>query len=447
MFANYRPNFGAYGNTVAGYKQEIQQAQSYGIDGFELDMEGWSPSNTATWANFEAEAGYMFEAARELGTNFKLFFDLDCQGYGYDAACEAAAGQMMTAYGNHPNYYYYAGRPVFSGWKQGLNTTTGSSDDTFWSAALSRITSAGFNPFFIPMFSDWTIAANEPTTTYNNTEAWFTGGWLNSVAQGLMTWDGFIPSLYTQNNQAFDQVATNNSVLFATSVGSWFGQIRFLSEGINDSNGYVESLEFNGGEGLSSLWQGVINNQKPPMVLLTTWNDYTESYIGPADQADLTANNLPAWQVTGDYLFSHAAFTELNKYFIQWYKTGVQPTWPDAMYVFYRIAPMSVAASGAYPGTAISWNQQVYNPTLDDLYVTTILTSPATLTVTSGANVTTVSVGAEITHTRVPFAVGAQTFALSRSSAPLINITGANVMASLTYYYNVNPVSYYGYSP
>ncbi len=445
VFANYRPDFGAYGNNVAGYKREIQQAQAVGVDGFALDKEGWGP-DTAGWANFQQLAGYMFQAAAELGTGFKLFFDLDCQGYGYDNACIAAAGQMLAAYGNNPNYFHYQGRPLFTGWSSGLDTTKGSTDDQFWSAVAASIKSTGLSPFFMPTFSNWT-AANPISSaqSYANTEAWLTSGWLNSVVQGLITWGDYVPPLYVENNDAFAAVAAHNNIAFAASVESWHAPIRFLSTGQAVSGDIMASLEFNGGEGLSAIWEYIITKIKPSMVYLVTWNDYTESYMGPASQVDLTADNQPAWQVTGDYLFTHAAYTDLNRYFIQWYKTGVQPTRPDAMYVSYRNASTKMVASRAPAGTVISWNQEGLNPTLDDIYITTILAAPATMTVTSGGRVTSVSLGTGLNHTRVPFNVGAQKFVLIRNQTTLVGITGANVVSSEPYYYNVNPVSYYGY--
>jgi hypothetical protein len=307
---------------------------------------------------------------------------------------------------------------------------------------LSSTQAAGFNIFFLPTFKLGNFVAYDPTTTYSNYEAGFIGGWVKSTVQGLITWDGFIPSLHIQNLTAYNQVTANNSVTFVSNVASWFGIIRFLYT----QSQSTEFLEFNGGEGLSAIWASIINNQPPPIVMLNTWNDYTESYMGPASQADLKIADTSSWQISGDYLFSHAGYTELNKYFIQWWKTGVQPTWPDAIYVFYRIAPMSVVASSStITPPAISWNQQGYNPTLDDIYVTTILTAPATMRVTSGGNVTDTSVGAGLVHTRVPFTVGAQSFDLIRNGTTLIHVDGADIVSSLTYYYNANPISYYAY--
>jgi len=265
-----------------------------------------------------------------------------------------------------------------------------------------------------------------------------------------MSWGQLVPSLAIANNDAYAAVATNHHLPFGSAVESWHSPIRFLSGATPAPTAEMVSLEFNGGEGLSAIWQDIIEHLKSPMVYLVTWNDYSESYISPASQAALTAAasgqeyNINRWQVEGPYLYSHAAYTELNKYFIQWYKTGRKPTWPDAMYVFYRTAPISTIPARAASGTQIAWDTQG-NPTLDDLYITTILTSPATLTVSTGSMVVRLDVPAGLHHARVPFVVGPQAFMLGRGNASLIKITGADVVGAEDYYYNVNPTAYFGY--
>jgi glucan endo-1,3-alpha-glucosidase len=435
VVAHYMPSLASYGTTVAGYKRDIQDAQAAGVDAFVLDEMGWGP-DTAKFANFQQLTASIFQAASELGTGFKLFLMSDCQGTSYEAACISSAGTMLTAYANHPNYLKYQGRPMFGGWHSWVEPANGSVDDTYWSAVVSSIVATGLNPFFIPTFGGGNI-------TLANYEAWFTAGtWLPAAVQGIVSIGGRPPAKAIENNASGATTMANHGKYFAAAVNSWHAPIRFLSTGQVTPN--MGSIEFNGGEGPSAIWQDLINNVKPKMVVLTSWNDYTESYMGPASQVYLTANNNSTWQVTGDYLFTHAAYTELNKYFIQWYKTGQKPSWPDAMYVFYRNASTRMVASKAPGGTAIGWDVSG-NPTLDDLYVTTILTAPATLVVNTGSTVKKVSLPAGINHTRIPFEVGAQKFRLSRGRKTLIQITGANVVSSEPYYYNVNPLSYYGY--
>ena len=442
VIAHYMLAEGVYGNTVAGYKQDIQDAQAIGVDAFSIDLFGWQ---TSTFANFQQLTGYLFQAASELGTGFKLFFLVDWQGRSGENS--ASAGQALTAYGNHPNYFKYQNRPVVSGWDGGLDNTVGGSDATFWEAVINSINATGMNPLFIPSFTNQgnIVGGNQATTT-SRTDSWYTSGWLNGKVQGFFNWGTLSPANIMINNHAYGALGTNHGLTIGTTVQVWFAPIRDLSLGVNpDPN--MNVVEFNGGEGPAAIWEDIINNVKPPFAYLVTWNDVTETYMNPATQQQMTTNNLASWQITGDYLWSHAGYYQYMKYFIQWYKTGVQPTnWPDSMYVFYRNASRHMVPTGNNVGMVNSWDNSG-NTTLDDLYITTILTAPATLAVTTGGTVHAFTVGAGLVHTRVPFAVGAQTFVLSRNGSTLISITGANVVSSESKYYNVNPLSYYGHNP
>jgi glucan endo-1,3-alpha-glucosidase len=446
VLANYRPTFGAYGNTVAGYTQDIRDAQAAGVDGFVLDLHGWG-ADTAPYANFSQLANYMIQAAVNLDTGFKIAFNIDCQGYSWEAACVSEMGAMMMSYANHPNYFRIQNKPLLSAWGSHIDTTLGGIDATFWKRVLASVTGAGVAPYWMPSFSNDTVSfRGSPSVSLTQTDAWYTNGFLNGTVQGLMNWGDLVPALSIVNNGAYSAVAAKHNVAFAPAIESWHSPIRFLSKGNVQPARTMVSVEFNGGEGVSAIWQDVITHLHPQLVYLVTWNDYTENYMGPASQANLAAHNIPSWQVTADYLYTHAAYTELNKYFIQWYKTGIQPAWPDAMYVFYRTAPRNTVASRAPAGTTIGWDTgRGTNPTLDDLYITTILTAPATLSVTTGGKMTTKSVATGLQHTRVPFSTGMQMFSLSRGGTSLASITGANVVSSEPYYYNVNPSSYFAY--
>jgi glucan endo-1,3-alpha-glucosidase len=78
-------------------------------------------------------------------------------------------------------------------------------------------------------------------------------------------------------------------------------------------------------------------------VEIITWNDFVEgSYASPIDDPNKYANaNFLPITYTG-YYHSHYAFTDLLKYYIQWYKTGSQPAiTQDSVYWFYRTQSMN----------------------------------------------------------------------------------------------------------
>src|SRR5438034_7256299 len=75
VFAYYLMAFPTYSDTVDGYKQDIRDAQSVGIDGFALDVGAWSAE-----PYFQSRVANMFEAARQVNWNFKLFLSPDMPG-------------------------------------------------------------------------------------------------------------------------------------------------------------------------------------------------------------------------------------------------------------------------------------------------------------------------------------------------------------------------------
>src|SRR5215831_3602521 len=69
VFAHYMVCFATYGQSIDGYKREIQEAQAAGIDGFALNVGAWDD----TQAYYKTRVEMMYQAAEQLGTGFKLF--------------------------------------------------------------------------------------------------------------------------------------------------------------------------------------------------------------------------------------------------------------------------------------------------------------------------------------------------------------------------------------
>jgi glucan endo-1,3-alpha-glucosidase len=196
--------------------------------------------------------------------------------------------------------------------------------------------------------------------------------------------------------------------------------------------------EYQGGEGIAAQWLSIINVQKPTWVELVTWNDFTESYMSPADPAQMPIKQY--FYNVGPLLKSHAGYAELQKYYIEWFKTGTKPT-PnqDALYYFYLTHPKSLSAPN-------DTQNIVQYGAADTIYVTTNLTSAATLKVTTGAVLKTFAVAAGVSHTRIPFNTGNQHFTLVRNGTTLIDLTGASIDAAIIAY-NFTTTSGFGYGP
>ena len=422
------PSLAAYGTNPTGYLTDIQQAQSYGIDGFVVDMFFWN----TLWKGYLAD---LFTAV--AGTNFKLFVAVDWNnGVGGDYV---GLGALLTLYAGSPNNFHYNGRPMVGGYADAIDPVTGNAANTWWAAMLAD--GAAFNPYFVPAFNLTGFSADQPPTTYSDYKRNINGGWLKTTLNGIMGFGGFMPQLQLQDVAASAPIMQSNGAIMFASVSSWWSQIRFIW---NATAGSFH--EFHGGEGLSTIWQDIINHIKPPFVALITWNDYTETYMGGASQSDLTTlATAQGWPI--DDLFGHAGMTQLNSYFIKWYKAGIQPT-PviDEMFVFYRLAPMSVIATHPLATLPIAWNPQNNDPTLDDIYVTTICIAPATLRVINNGVTTDTAVAAGLVHTRVPFTAGAVEVLLIRGGSTLLDRVGTPILGALSYYYNTNPITYYDHT-
>ena len=400
---------GDYGINVAGYEHDIQNAQAAGIDGFALNAGSWRG------ARYKEVTGLLFQAAHALNSNFKLFFSADMTGDFTPADIQ----DMIKTYGNDPNYFRYNDRPVLSTWG-GEGCGPG-----FWKdAILTPLKQAGYNVFFVPRFYTQesyydveTPTPAEATTDYNSAN-----------------WKGFIDGMFTMNGLAMNNDTTAPNVsgaetyagllhrdghLVMTSVSPQYWGGRQIYAG-------RRYFEYSGGEGLARQWNSIINVQKSDWVEMFTWNDYDEgTYFSPIDDVNKYWPYLqhPA---LGFYK-SHAGILKLNQYYINWFKAGVQPhPAVDSLYFAYRTHPKNAAATNEVVGP-VNW---FIGDIQDDIYVTTILTAPATLVVTTGSQTLSYAVPAGLTNTRVPFQTGAQSFQLVRGGKTLLTQTGDPILAS-----------------
>ncbi|KAF5344413.1 hypothetical protein D9758_015478 [Tetrapyrgos nigripes] len=155
---------------------------------------------------------------------------------------------------------------------------------------------------------------------------------------------------------------------------------------------------------------------KPRFVEMVTWNDYGEShYIGPLssphydDVNSKWANDIP-----------HNDWLDMAKPFIAAYKAGASSPSAyiqnDRLIYWYRITPKSLNCNST--DIPDGWNTMS-----DNIFVVSLLTSPGTVAVQTGAMVYTFNAAAGAPAVSVPFQVRAQTFTLSRNRSKVIGAT------------------------
>jgi hypothetical protein len=412
VFAHYMVCYDDYGDfgyanpdvdtnlTIAGYEQDIRDAQAAGIDGFALNCGQWdSPGSNPTYVN---HTEMMYIAAERLGTGFKLFFSVDTTNL-------VDIVDMISSHANRTNSFRYQGKLVVS--------TSGQNGVDWQNKVFQPLQQAGINVFFVPYFypdngAPYTMAA------VTNLLAKYT------FLDGLFYFPAATPQYLTTVNEYYLLPCRGAGKLYMASYSpSYWGN----AWPTNTGRPYYESQ---GGEGTMFEWMWIINNQ-PDWVEMTTWNDFNENtwcspIVSPVQYES---------ELSTPTRYGHGGYLELSKYYISWYKTGRQPPInQDSLYYFYRTHSTNAIASNTgpndFPVTLFSNNGIVQ----DVIYTTTFLTSPAQLVVSSGDTLVTNSLPAGISSQRTPFAAGAQVISVLRDGIPVLLAQGPDILANITNY-------------
>jgi hypothetical protein len=362
---------------IATLKRDIQDAQAYGVDGFELFILDRG-DQFAFVAN-------MFEAARQLAVAnptqppFMIF-------------CGSNAGppmsfmySLLSTLWNHPNYYKIGGKLV-------VGAFVGTTDDAGWASVFSQLqTNFGVGVYFCPSLQDQSG-----------------GDFFNIPSLGSVRWwtGGTGDTNGTNNLMALNKTNGKTVALGVNYSPSNYWSVPQLG------NVYFEHV---GGEGPRDEWVNILSmSPVPKFVSAVTWNDFTENYCTPADPANILYGGYDVQRI----LKPHKGYALLHKFYAQWYTTGAQPTiTKDQAIYFYRTSSAATNGSVNNFGTAI-----------DSVFVTTMLTAPATLHIVSGGQTTDITLPAGINYSRAPLVVGAQQFSIVRSGTTVATVAGQNIL-------------------
>jgi hypothetical protein len=149
IFAHYMVCFGG---SVEFCRQEIELAQRHGIDGFALNCGEWATVDPKTKelkpTRYVPSAERIYEAARQLGSGFKLFLSPDLAGL---RDLPENIGDMVKRFAKHPNQFRHQDKQVLSGW--------GGSPASY-AEAVNRLKKEGHDLCFVPhVYCDrWAMA-------------------------------------------------------------------------------------------------------------------------------------------------------------------------------------------------------------------------------------------------------------------------------------------------
>ncbi|KAJ5164469.1 uncharacterized protein N7500_006299 [Penicillium coprophilum] len=373
---------------LSDWKEDMTAAQAIGIDAFALNcasIDSYTPTQLAL----------AYEAAEQV--NFKVFISFD---FAYWTNGDTAKiTEYMKQYAGHPAQMQYKGAAVVS-------TFVG--DSFNWDAVRQGTP----HPIYaLPNLQDPAEATTGPAKSADGAFSWLAwptdGG--NSIIPGPMTtvWDDrFVHFLAGKTYMA--------------PVSPWF------STHFNVKNWVFVC------ENLPTLrWEQMLSLQ-PDLIEIISWNDYGEShYIGPYS-AHHSDDGSSQWAAD----MPHDGWRNLFKPYISAYKSGAKsPTVEaDEVVYWYRPTPKGVVCTGDTLSAPMGAHMLS-----DSIFVATMLTSPATLTVQSGNNApVSIDVPAGIVTSSVAMGVGGQSFKVTRNGQTILSGQGGLAVKNSCVYYNFN---------
>jgi hypothetical protein len=360
-------NVNAPNMTVQGYVEEINQAKSYGIDGFIVDLTSNVNNEPTKFENDRINFIALVTAAEQVG-DFYIVAQPDMTG-GVDAIM---IKPYMDAVASSPAYLKIDGLPLICPYCVGYYVPDEKAEVNWYAAQGMPIS-------YIPTMFDnqwW----------YGNNDYSFRDG-VNgypSFAKAITTFSPDHPNTYRPDVLSY----WRNHLPYMPDVAL---QYQCKPDGVYLDNHMTQVFR-------SVFEWGIANrNNGVCWMMPNNWNDFHESALAPNSNMFM-------------------ALAPLHKYYADWFKTGVQPTIEkDSVSVFHA----------SYPHTAVPsqytamWTASV----ADEVEAVAILTAPATLYIQSGNNVYSAEVGAGVQSLLEPFSLGYQKAWVVRSGQTICSVT------------------------
>ena len=139
-------------------------------------------------------------------------------------------------------------------------------------------------------------------------------------------------------------------------------------------------------------------------------------------------------------------YSEIRKYYAQWYTTGVKPTiTQDFVAYFYRTSPVAAQTNPCSPGPCTPNYEGTTPP--DNVYVTADLVSTGTLQINTGGTITTYNLGPGRNLVNTPFHAGTtQNFQIIRNGVTTANVSGEPIVPAPTQN-NLHTTTGFAYGP
>ncbi|KAH9927687.1 glycoside hydrolase family 71 protein [Fomitopsis serialis] len=428
-----------YPYDITDWESDIQLAYNSGLDGFALNV------GSNSWESTQVANAY--QAAANLGLDFKLFLSLDMTSFPCTTANDASAlCANVSAHASHPNQLLWNGN-VFVSTFSGSDCTFGqNSAAAGWQSEFIDQLTGSNAVHFVPSF----FVDPSTFTTFND------------IMDGDFNWNGGWPTDLTYSS-AQSELGSNagdlDDATFPSSaesvlsgnVGAFTSDSQYIN-GLNSVSGsdktyiaavtpwffvhYSPQTYDKNWIYLADYWSYVVrwetliaNRDQVDVVEVVTWNDYSEShYIGPIEGSQ---PNSQAW-TNG---MPHLGWLAMTNYYATAFRNGsYQSITEDQIYMWARPHPKNANASDDSVGKPTS-----YQLTEDKLWAVVFATSNATVAITTASGTTqTSNVSAGVTKLSMDLVPGSGMSAtLTRNGQTVVSLDpGTN------FTFNANPETY-----
>ncbi len=366
-------------NNVEFYQQEYELAKRHGIDGFLLDFGSYNKG-------YEAAVERMFKAAE--GTDFKFLMTPEYSVGTGDYP------KFVKKYHKHPNWYRLDGKPVMAiyGGNQKAHHDI-----------LKKLKDEGYPVSYLGFYGGGR----------------FVMSWSVETAQRLFRGYPLMDGLwhFSCDGQTGDLMRLNANARRATQ----FMGKRYMA-GVCFAYNSANMRDHHGMHGYLSQWEAA-RRDGADLVSVITWNDYNED-----------SNLMPyRWQRGWgkQYYNRDEAVLIAGAYGSAYYKTGKWPAITQDQ-IFYTYRSRSQKLTKAWDETKKQWvdilskqypYDQIHADALDRVYITTVLTKPATVIAKVGKD-QKLDAPAGVSHYELPMAPGVPTFKLERDGKVLLDVVG-----------------------
>ncbi|EAW11359.1 glycoside hydrolase family 71 protein [Aspergillus clavatus NRRL 1] len=392
VFCHFMIGITSNRQSAADYDDDMQRAKAVGIDAFALNI-GVDPYS-------DTQLDFAYESAAK--NNMKVFISFDFNWYNTGQA--SAVGAKIKQYGSLPAQLKVDGKIFASSFAgDGIDVSA------LNAAAGSEVY---FAPNFHPGVGDFSAiqgALNWIAWPNDGNNKAPTPGHNVSVAAG--------DAAYIKALNGKDYIAPASGWFF-THFG---GEVPYSKNWVFPS----DLLWFD-------RWKEILT-LGPRFVEIITWNDYGEShYIGPLSSPH-TDDGASKWVMD----MPHNGWLEMSKPFIAAYKAGDTSVdkyvTEDKLIYWYRPTPKDVSCDNTdttmqgnpnnSSGNFFRGRPNGYETMKDEVFVVSLLKTPATVEVTSGGASKSFIANAGANAFAAPMGVGQQKFALSREGKTVMSAT------------------------